>query len=392
MNYFEFKHVGQGLFYTGTIMNEYNFVFDCGSSNDIGYIKKEINNMKLPNGSHNINFVVISHLHNDHFNGLPLLLAKFKIDKVYLPYLGEDKTLIQFILAKEILGAGLEVQYTRRLYSLMCCLYGIDLEVDNFTYREEYIPHVDFLGYIQRNNDMLNNKIGYGYRKYLKDSDKEVTKSYEEKEEHFLWKFVFINRTFSNKKMRHASEVINNYFVRFSDDGKVTPEVIHRTVKSKVSTLGGLKELENVYSNAFGGNKNITSTILIHYPKMNSSGMMIGTYEDVYSRWSLSESFRADGNITVLTGDAEFNRDMVKVVDLFLKGRQGGLLQVPHHGSYSNWKMLKNIPNKFSAFIIPVGHNGYGHPDEKISDDIYRIKCKPYINCATEVKGIYYYI
>ena len=75
MNKFVFRSVGQGLFYTGSLLNgSYNFVYDCGNDNqkilnkEIQIYQDEINNncKKKPQ----IDFVVISHLHKDHYSGL----------------------------------------------------------------------------------------------------------------------------------------------------------------------------------------------------------------------------------------------------------------------------------------------------------------------------------
>ncbi|MDE7107114.1 MAG: hypothetical protein K2O39_02205, partial [Clostridiales bacterium] len=43
LNTFDFKPVGQGLFYTGSLMRgKYNFVFDCGTENVKSYVERQI--------------------------------------------------------------------------------------------------------------------------------------------------------------------------------------------------------------------------------------------------------------------------------------------------------------------------------------------------------------
>ena len=79
MNKFKFHNVGQGLFYTGSLMHgTYNFVFDCGTDSKQEYLTNQINDyareFRCREGEKpNIDFVVILHLHNDHFSGLNLL-------------------------------------------------------------------------------------------------------------------------------------------------------------------------------------------------------------------------------------------------------------------------------------------------------------------------------
>ena len=93
MNKFKFHPVGQGLFYTGSIASgTYNFVYDCGTMSGQNYLKQAIDKylttLKLKDSNKpQIDFVVISHLHADHFNGLKYLVDKAEIRQIYLPYL-----------------------------------------------------------------------------------------------------------------------------------------------------------------------------------------------------------------------------------------------------------------------------------------------------------------
>ncbi len=90
MNIFNFNAVGQGLFYTGSLMHgTYNFVFDCGTENKKQYIENNIDRFigSIGDGETppDIEFVVISHLHTDHFSGLQYLLNKSNVKRLYLP-------------------------------------------------------------------------------------------------------------------------------------------------------------------------------------------------------------------------------------------------------------------------------------------------------------------
>jgi len=102
---FVFHNVGQWLFYTGEIcFNNYHvfrFVYDCGTES-----KKELINNSIDSFKDNllcrnnlskeldrncrkkptINLLVISHLHNDHVNGLEKLFEHFCIEEVVIPY------------------------------------------------------------------------------------------------------------------------------------------------------------------------------------------------------------------------------------------------------------------------------------------------------------------
>lgn len=111
MNLFEFQPAGQGLFYTGSLAyGTYHFVYDCGTENRIEYLRSRIDSYvdSLKRGTEKpvIDFLVISHLHKDHFSGVYDLLQKAGVKKIYLPYLGEDRQTIKFLLAYAVFANG----------------------------------------------------------------------------------------------------------------------------------------------------------------------------------------------------------------------------------------------------------------------------------------------
>ena len=80
MNRFIFHKVGQGLFYSGHLSNnQYNFVFDCGSDSDKKFLHDAIDN-HLP--KKDIDFIVLSHLHRDHINGIARIIKNHKVKKI----------------------------------------------------------------------------------------------------------------------------------------------------------------------------------------------------------------------------------------------------------------------------------------------------------------------
>ena len=94
---FIFHNVGQGLFYSGTIQadnnNLFHFVYDCGCT---GSKPSRDNAIKLYrrimgiNESRKIHLLILSHLHEDHINGLKeLLKGGVQIDTMVIPYFSE---------------------------------------------------------------------------------------------------------------------------------------------------------------------------------------------------------------------------------------------------------------------------------------------------------------
>lgn len=97
--------VGQGGFQKNYIYENKNkvlfsWIFDCGS-NQAPSLHREIK--ALPHS--NFNALFLSHLDNDHVNGVDLLLKTCHVDEVVLPYLSDDNWL--FHLAAAIAGGNI---------------------------------------------------------------------------------------------------------------------------------------------------------------------------------------------------------------------------------------------------------------------------------------------
>ncbi|HEM5233988.1 TPA: MBL fold metallo-hydrolase, partial [Streptococcus suis] len=82
----EILPVGQGAFYLETLMlreNEYKVIYDCGSATDVIYVETQIK--ASLNKDEEINAVFISHLDDDHVNGLEFLLKHCNVKNLFFP-------------------------------------------------------------------------------------------------------------------------------------------------------------------------------------------------------------------------------------------------------------------------------------------------------------------
>ena len=188
MNKFVFRPVGQGLFYTGSLnCGRFNFVYDCGTENRQKLIKKEIENYigefnenRNQNNRPIIDFVVISHLHQDHFSGLYELTKKAYIKKIYLPFLNYNLDVIRLYLFYDIYSNNNDEENRNEnnweekdgLYNLMISLY---------------------------NNDRGNNKENIGGVHFIKNTE-------SVKNSHLLWEFKFFNKEPQSEKVKSINE------------------------------------------------------------------------------------------------------------------------------------------------------------------------------------------
>lgn len=93
-----FLPVGQGAFYTEQFENGVNVVYDCGSSTSRSAIERQIE-CTFDEGEE-IQAVFISHLHEDHINGLPYLLSRCHVKALYLPFLTDEEILLTRLIAR----------------------------------------------------------------------------------------------------------------------------------------------------------------------------------------------------------------------------------------------------------------------------------------------------
>ena len=97
-----FVDVGQGL---GTYIsiNETAVVFDCGGSKDAG---EEINESLHEHGIKEIDYIVISHLHDDHANGIEKIFEEWEIDEIIIPSTeGDPAILVEIMMLASEEGA-----------------------------------------------------------------------------------------------------------------------------------------------------------------------------------------------------------------------------------------------------------------------------------------------
>lgn len=279
-NVFTFHNAGQGLFYSGKMFcGVFNFVFDCGSTCK-KHIKKVVDKYASDITRDEIDFLVISHLHRDHFNGLVDLAKSKRIKEIYLPCLPQNKNLVKLILAYEIFckkDAKESFEDKRILYNLMLRLYQLDPE--NRRYVEvipkEHIPTSANIHYVDSNVKLSIEVINYWcFELYGKPFDEAQTNELEER-----LKAV----CFDNNSIDITNLVCDK------------PDCIDKIAK--------------IYKNVFSGNPNTTSLLLVHYPlplEYITTRVEV-SFIDTKSTKLIGEYFsQAQHKVdtTVLTGDA----------------------------------------------------------------------------------------
>lgn len=399
MNKFVFRSVGQGLFYTGTLMHQtYNFVYDCGTSNKQYYVKKEIDSyirslQVKKDDQPIIDFIVISHLHNDHFSGLFYLLQNVQVKKIYLPYLGRDSNIIRTALALAVYGDFEEFdnieelenteREKERTFHFMCGLYGVEDSYGYLEYRQ-YRERVVFIKTeSEKNANDLNDyvcmtetfRVDLGGNPY--------------------WQFTLFQSGVGLKKLDELNVALKGF-------GDLSANNLSKEIsKNKYFLL----KLKRAYESVFGqGNAlNLTSILLLHFPLYNHAETLYlnkKRYEDLWEYWSfrfypcytIGEMFnRLSCTATLLIGDAMIDKMITNAILRVLNKKELFLLQVPHHGAMENWQVIDDTKILADVYVIPFGYgNRHKHPSTTTIDDLTKKKREFY--CVTQAERFKYFI
>lgn len=99
---FKFHGVGQGLFYSGSIINQnsrnFNFIYDCGTdTSDINLESKIAKCFYRTKDGNVIDCLFISHFHKDHISGVPYILKHYKVKNIFIPGLSPEEMVLACI-------------------------------------------------------------------------------------------------------------------------------------------------------------------------------------------------------------------------------------------------------------------------------------------------------
>ncbi len=97
-----FYPVGQGAFYCEDFEGKFRIVYDCGSDNGAGFVENLL--LQYFEKGTRIDALFLSHLHNDHVNGVEFLLNHCDVKNLFLPLLDDENTKIALVASHYING------------------------------------------------------------------------------------------------------------------------------------------------------------------------------------------------------------------------------------------------------------------------------------------------
>jgi len=400
---FTFNPIGQGGFYTGNISKhrwpygKFNFVYDCGRKKiGIDNLEESINRFKgslprIDDKTRKLDLLILSHIDEDHVNGVKQLLTDVKCKQIYMPYLTPIQRLF-IALRNELDDTSDYIEFIISPHDYLFNIGGEDIEIvyilgnqadelggDNQE-PKEVEPEKIVLSLEDPIEDIAESDLPTEIEDGIKSRIK-FTKGNKRIKLSLIWEFYFYNEPIDSNKMTLFENIIMRIFntIDFSKtdletilrDSKQTTKLrnIYKNTKifkntNSTSLIVQHKPLN--YKNAFF-NKNTYSSEPYHYFSPHNRNFIRNKY--INKNYLLNKRWGS----TLLTGDIHLDKIENSI---YIKNHlpECKVLQVPHHGSDLSWQLglYPNWNNKgMTSAIINFGYgNTYGHPGSLVLNDL----------------------
>ena len=396
-NCFCFHNVGQGLFYSGMLTAAgskeiFTFVYDCGTATS-GVLENRVLRFVKTLPCSKIDLLVLSHLHEDHINGLRWLMEEYNVavDTVVMPYLspteliwcGSEASTRPSTFVYSVLRDPIGKLRELGVNNIVCITYdGMDpeerqqslQEADNRNALGADSPAWDLLPPL---GDLRNiSKRGAPHVIYAR----RACYAHKDADNTPYWQFVFSNpepkgRTNAEKQFLAELESDPMFQSITNLSGYDLSEEVLCRIQKDVKTKKRLKEL---YKKCCG-DLNRSSLLMYHAPVDVTNAALSFHSAPAWPRYiglcayktlntatrepctALCNKFYGVG--TLLTGDiSELNPNKLGRISetAILRGIQ--VFSVPHHGSKHIRIAASHRFHPEYGVVSCGADNAYGHP------------------------------
>lgn len=355
--------VGDGFCYEGMIQNDqgsdYHFVIDCGSempkrkaqrkgslstNAECSLRLREITDEIAGHDKH-IDLFILTHFHEDHYNGYKELFNKTSIDKVIMPYLYPEERLCVMINDDMDIN-GNDIEFLVNPYTTVLNLLRennpeaeLILVRGNGSNQDERNPNgplfVENTGWGEEHEDTAEiietENIEQSHVRVVR------TPASGTRIREFDWMFKLFNLEIDESKLSNLRNFV----------GKLTAHKLDSLIKTSKSTL---KTQYKIVAQYLYQDLNNTSVVTYYGP--------------------INVQHRCG---TLMAGDIDLNHGIADEILLYFQNELDriALFSIPHHGSNQNWNKKFISHGKLdNTFCFAMTHNYYDNrlPGKMMSD------------------------
>lgn len=389
---FKFYNVGQGCFYAGAIKhNNSSFVvvYDCGTVTGRDPLTPCIKEFKKE--YIHIDLLIISHFDKDHVSGVEELIKGIRVERIIMPYMP-----LWYRIALIAKTSGDSDSYNNLLINPSIYFTEGDFNIGNISYIDQSPNEEGNIDNIPESDPEFDRILGPNEIGDLNLEEPKEDENFKQKVlneepelkhekvsflqagtilrlENSLWEFLFYH-----KQTKNQTDITS--FQKAVDD-YMTVEGISRT--HDLFSLKHSTEIQKTYIKHINSNVNYSSLCVYHGPQFKAEvhGGVKNIPLDEFKRLLSKFNFYSVDNIlksgTLLTGDQFLKKssDFDPFYNYYRNRLDKTLVfQVPHHGSFKNWKMMPNELNKhrLKIFVINCGHGRKKHPEKNMFQNLLK--------------------
>lgn len=349
-----FLPVGQGAFYREVFNlkdGRHTIIYDCGSLTDQSIVERQIKYEFT--GGEIIDAVFISHLDEDHINGLPFLIKYCKVCNLFFPLVTtKDKAYLK-------LKALLSVDKDSFLYMF------IDNPLDAIN--SLGVDDAPMLYQVRTVSDENWNNVDTGYISSGKDVVKEGNSVLDEKIDWNLIPFNFRQQERIDELKKAIAKIFNCGTDKTEDKIK---ELINNYPKDKDKIKEAYKQVRGTF--------NTNSMTLFSGTKNSYIGQHYAIPKHCFCACHC-QLFTENGCLYMGDYDASGTQKWKDLRDAYNEYWEYiGCVQIPHHGSHHNYN--SKIAELNVINVISAGYkNRYRHPHSSVIKDLILNDCLVHI-------------
>lgn len=341
-----FLPVGQGAFYCECFEGDgrnIHIVYDCGSLTDVKIVEGQIRNYFQKDEV--VDALFISHLDEDHINGIPFLLKYCKVKSIYFPLITSANKKIMEIYFRANDASEFTVDFLEDPRRAIDTL--------NIDYRPEFIQinetGTDDMEQGTNNLDVPRGESGTNIPIGM-DSKKVSGRAIYSK-----WLYIPFNFRLKNRVV----DLMNNLEKIYGR--KITEDEVANLWRQNAS--GDRHKIREAYKKVPGSFN--TNSMTLFSGEINNQ---FKQYANSYCRKYLLRYCRPTHSGCLYTGDYDASGKMKwrQLIDAYKKYWEHiGCVQIPHHGSKHNFN--PDFLNMDAFFVISCGYsNKYRHPHPSV--------------------------